>query len=245
MDVCIPGMTELHRPAPTEVQSAHPQNDFHEEVLHLPANAANPPDAGYVTGHSPAGPLSRNSAAVFSTLSARGPAKNYTAVGKAANELALSYLVTYSRLLGEIVHLFHRSIHVRRITSNSIEDITFQVHCWWNRLPAALQDDAHDSTTSYSVTFNMLYNYLILVVNRPFLSLPPDLRQIPVELAGCDNCEPQYHHVFEATYERLLSHGVAGHTLCHLDGRVNSFLCQSTGVVSGLKGRVVSKLFVH
>ncbi|KAH6886168.1 fungal-specific transcription factor domain-containing protein, partial [Thelonectria olida] len=172
VDVCIPGMAELHNPAGAREPGVTSQSTINEQVLdHLPDAA----------GHSPIWPVSSGAATSYHALSAHSPARNYTAVGKAANELALSYLVTYSRLLGEIVHLFHRSIHTRRITTNSIEDITFQIHRWWNSLPAALQDDAHDiasgSKLSHSIFFNMLYNYLILVVNRPFLSLPPDRRQ--------------------------------------------------------------------
>ncbi|KAI5458819.1 fungal-specific transcription factor domain-containing protein [Mariannaea sp. PMI_226] len=182
VDVCIPGMAELHTPVRTTNQGAFSQSVLNEQVLnHLPSNRR---ETGYLGNKPSMGPFSSNlvedAPITYNSLSASSPAKNYSAVGKGANELILAYLVTYSRLLGDIVHLLHSSIQNRNINTNSIEDVTFKIHCWWNSLPAAFQDDAADGSSSpnpHSVVFKMLHNYLILLINRPFLSLPPGRRQ--------------------------------------------------------------------
>jgi hypothetical protein len=111
------------------------------------------------------------------------PSIVHTAAGKEAGQFVLSYMATYSRLMGEIVNEFHRSIHSRAISHEKIEELTYRIHCWWNSLPPTFQDETHDvpaSTPSSYVKspwvalFTMLYNYLILLINRPFLSLPTD-----------------------------------------------------------------------
>ncbi|KAH6990192.1 fungal-specific transcription factor [Ilyonectria destructans] len=180
VDVCIPGMVELHRPVKSRENAAASQAVLNEQVLdHLPMHQTEP---AYLAGGSSARPPSsgqpRDVLTTHDILAAQSPAQHYTAAGKEAREFILSHLATYSQLLGEVVHLFHRSIHTRNISAQSIRDITYRVHCWWNGLPPAFQDEVQDGSSnhqpSHSVFFNMLHNYLILLIHRPFLSLPPD-----------------------------------------------------------------------
>ncbi len=55
-------------------------------------------------------------------------------------------------------------------------ELISRTHEWWNSLPSALQDDVHSDASSsapqYGTFFSLLYHYLILLINRPFLSLP-------------------------------------------------------------------------
>ncbi|KAH7127532.1 fungal-specific transcription factor [Dactylonectria macrodidyma] len=180
VDVCIPGMIELHRPVKAKENAVTSQAALNEQVLgHLPVNQA---ETGYLAGNPSAHPEpgSRPSEVLTTQdiLAAQSPSKHYTAAGKEAREFILSHLATYSQMLGEVVHLFHRSIHTRNISSQSIRDITYRIHCWWNGLPPTFQDEVRDGSPdrqpSHSVFFNMLHNYLILLIHRPFLSLPPD-----------------------------------------------------------------------
>ncbi|KPM35286.1 hypothetical protein AK830_g11275 [Neonectria ditissima] len=173
IDVCIPGMIELHRPVNAREPVAASQSALNQQVLnHLPMNHV---ESGYSSGNPPSQPGPGKAVlTAYDSLSAQSPAQHYTASGKEARELVLSHLATYSRLLGEVVHLFHRSIHSRNINPESIREITYRVHCWWNGLPPAFQDESSDHQSSHSVFFNMLHNYLILLIHRPFLSLPPD-----------------------------------------------------------------------
>ncbi|POR33798.1 Uncharacterized protein TPAR_05979 [Tolypocladium paradoxum] len=92
--------------------------------------------------------------------------------GACSGELVLGHVAIYSRLLGAALDLFHRSIHSRSITWDKILELTSRVHSWWNCLPLALQDVADSSEPMLAPYFAMLYHYLILFVNRPFLSLP-------------------------------------------------------------------------
>ena len=89
-----------------------------------------------------------------------------------SGESVLGHVVTYSRLLGAALDLFHKSIHCRSITWDKILELTSRVHSWWNNLPLALQGAADSSQHVLSPYFAMLYHYLILFINRPFLSLP-------------------------------------------------------------------------
>ncbi|RYO80103.1 hypothetical protein DL766_001545 [Monosporascus sp. MC13-8B] len=67
----------------------------------------------------------------------------------------------------------HKPVQPRNRSNESATALEDQ---WWNGLPLAFQDASeHDSScaeTSYVAFFTMLYNYLIILVNRPFLSLP-------------------------------------------------------------------------
>ncbi|RYP67084.1 hypothetical protein DL770_008692 [Monosporascus sp. CRB-9-2] len=67
----------------------------------------------------------------------------------------------------------HKPVQPRNRSNDSSTALEDQ---WWNGLPLAFQDvSEHDDSsaeTSYVAFFTMLYNYLIILVNRPFLSLP-------------------------------------------------------------------------
>lgn len=186
VDVCIPGMVELHRavtkPSEPVVTS---QSTLNEEVLdHLPSDrAATDGNDGEVSPQRHPSSRPRDAAGGSDSLTVYSPAQHHTAAGKEAGQFVLSYMATYSRLMGEIVSEFHRSIHSRAISPEKIEELTYRIHCWWNSLPPTFQDETHDvpasTPSSYTKSpwvalFTMLYNYLILLVNRPFLSLPTD-----------------------------------------------------------------------
>lgn len=184
VDVCIPGMTELHRAARPRESVMAGQSTLNEEVLdHLPKDQP----AGAQDGDESAQGRERIGGASGGneSLSACSPPQHHTVAAREASSFVLSYFVTYSRLMGEIVSDFHRSIHCRTVSHERIQDLTYRIHCWWNSLPSAFQDETHDVLPSAALQakspfvafFTMLYNYLILLVNRPFLSLPTDRRE--------------------------------------------------------------------
>ncbi|PNY18341.1 Uncharacterized protein TCAP_07545 [Tolypocladium capitatum] len=147
IDVCVPGQPERHRP----LGGAHRQETSDDR---LPVD------------HEGSG-LGRPRTRISSP--ARGPRSS---PGDSSGEVALGHVATYSRLLGAALDLFHKSIHSRCITWDKILELTSQVHSWWNSLPLALQDVTGSSEPMLGPYFTMLYHYLILFINRPFLSLP-------------------------------------------------------------------------
>jgi hypothetical protein len=164
IDVCIPNMQELHRPAESRI--------------------AQDSEVGDVQAHLPRSPddLAQLGVDVATTLGARAAedqvdlqshVQNHQASPEKAGGYTLGYLVTYSKLLSTALGLFHQSIHNRRITRRTVTDLTYRIHSWWNSLPMALQEDSTSgSSTRYSSFFGVLYHYLIILINRPFLSLP-------------------------------------------------------------------------
>lgn len=184
VDVCIPGMTELHRAVRPWESVATGQSTLNEEVLdHLPKDRTTE-----VHDENESTPAQGRMSTIMGSddsLSTCSPAQHHIAATKEANSFVLSYFVTYSRLMGEIVSDFHRSIHCRTINHERIQNITYRIHCWWNSLPSAFQDETYDvavagssqAKSPFVAFFTMLHNYLILLVNRPFLSLPTDRKE--------------------------------------------------------------------
>lgn len=172
VDVCIPGMAELHTAAKNR-ESAAAQSTLNEEVLdHLPKSRVG-------TGRGDEAAPAHLGRAAGGGFSACSPAQHHTVVGSDADRFVLSYMATYSRLMGEIVNSFHNSIHARALSHEKTQELTHRIHCWWNSMPSTLQDDSHDASSPPSRSprvafFTMLYNYLILIINRPFLSLPTE-----------------------------------------------------------------------
>lgn len=180
VDVCVPGMLEMHKTVGQGRTAGVPDSTLNEEVLdHLPKDLAEPTQNQAVTSTSPrTGGLSDSSPAVSDRLPVCSPAQHHTVADEGVGEFILSYWVTYSRLLGDVVGLFHRSLHSRAINRRKIQDLSHRIHSWWNGLPQALQDDALDPMSippeNPGIFFSVSYNYLILLIHRPFLSLQTD-----------------------------------------------------------------------
>ncbi|KAK3185994.1 hypothetical protein K4F52_005218 [Lecanicillium sp. MT-2017a] len=164
VDVCIPGMPELHNP----VRTCHPSStvtDGAEIRAHLPMN-----HESFMRDN---GVADTAATASSDTADSQSPAHHYKRRPEDAGSLVLGYTVTYTQIFGAALRLFHSSIHKRSITLDSVLDITSRVHSWWNSLPASLQDeDTTGSKSSYGPYFAVLYHHLIIFINRPFLSLP-------------------------------------------------------------------------
>ena len=190
VDVCIPGMEELHRAVKPRESTPTGQSTLNEEVLnHLPKDRTTEAEDGNEStpGQDRLSTIrTANTRGNGDGLSTFSPAQHHMATANEANSFVLSYFVTYSRLMGEIVNDFHRSIHCRTVSHERIQDLTYRIHCWWNNLPSAFQDETYDFPASGSLQanspfiafFTMLYNYLLLLVNRPFLSLPTDRKRL-------------------------------------------------------------------
>jgi hypothetical protein len=192
IDVCVPGIKDLHRRVPPRANSKNMKASEKSILLHLPdghpeketrpqneqlASDSNPPD--------PATP---------ETQSFGSPAESKLPV-----EDALAAYVSYGRITGRALELFHKSIHNRTVEHGNILTLSSEVHAWWNSLPQHLQDlntEVHinrDSSTKQQRAINhtaasfftVIYQQLILLVNRPFLSMRPTTPEFQSSIQTC------------------------------------------------------------
>ena len=167
LDVCIPGTEELHRPVP---QSSTSIGDGREEArAHLPQGH---PDS--VQTPSDSGEQERRNS--------RSSRRKQSQFG----EDVLANYVSYCRITGRALELFHKSVHTRSVDYRHITLLTSEVHSWWNNLPQHLQErTSNDGTTSFAAFFDILYQNLIILINRPFLSLIPSTPEFRLSLQTC------------------------------------------------------------
>ena len=129
---------------------------------------------------------------------AHSPQSHMDAEGHNANRYSVpAYHVEYSRLAGRALELFHKSIHVRSMDPASILSLRTDVNAWWNALPSSLQDeslpngilpgrgDVDDQKFGVSAFFNLLHSQIVLLINRPWLSLEPSCAEFQAALQTC------------------------------------------------------------
>jgi hypothetical protein len=175
IDTCIPGMTELHQPVmPSQVTMRSQTGPSENYRAHLPRDH---PSTG--SSQDPSTPKAKSGGgeAVLGTPNGQSPAHHHSSSSEAVGQYVLSYYATYSRIAGDAMRMLHCSIHSREITREKVLDLTCRIHAWWNSLPLSLQDDdgnprAAGPNSTYGAFFALLYNSLLLFINRPFLSLP-------------------------------------------------------------------------
>ncbi|KIX02963.1 uncharacterized protein Z518_06513 [Rhinocladiella mackenziei CBS 650.93] len=185
LDVCIPGMDELHKPVKgcQQHSTTLPRSD--EEVLaHLPRGHPGQTTRPEVTPTSTSADKADTSFAPASMergdVEARGTSKGSEILG---------HYVLYCRLTGQAVEMFHKSLQNRSIHTEDTVELQLNVHAWWNGLPRNLQDEYTGGKLELSSTFTFffitMYNYLLLLINRPFLSLPPQSQEFRSSLQTC------------------------------------------------------------
>jgi hypothetical protein len=188
IDVCIPGTDELHRPASrsdvstatqarASISSHMPQDRTDLDQSQLEENP-------WARGSS-LDPNSRrlNSDASNSPIPLRPQTRRHT-------EEALANYVAYGKLTGRILEMFHKSIHMRKVEYSDYLELTGDIHSFWNDLPQRLQDlpsnnESGQDSDGLSLFFNIIYQQLILLINRPFLSLEPTTPEFRCSLQAC------------------------------------------------------------
>jgi hypothetical protein len=167
IDVCFPGTEELHSPM------SKPAQNSEDVALHSPKgqgqvtwspteNVRQTVDAGMASPDEASDREANNNQPPRSTL---------------GEDIFASYVI-YSRLTGRSLELFHKSIHIRSLEQDDILMLASEVHSWWNSLPQQVQDlhvlstsDGDCGSDSQLVSFfTVIYQQLILLINRPFLS---------------------------------------------------------------------------
>lgn len=177
IDVCIPGMEELHNPVkPREPVPQSLEDESDDVTAHLPrgyvANRSTGPGTDKIPPDVPESAV-EVPCTLDAGIDAESPARHHKSSPKEVGEFVLGYLVTYSRLSGEAFDLFHTSITNRFVTWDQVMDLASKIQSWWNSLPLSLQEESPGaSTPQYSPYFVAMYHYLVLFINRPPLSLP-------------------------------------------------------------------------
>ena len=169
IDTCLSGTRELHKPV-TRDMMANPSRDI---LLHMP---------------------SKEPSATFTPLQRRSMDSNETsdiaeAEEKHRREAALRSYVQYGRLTGRVVEIFHKSVHARFPERGAILHLTSDIDAWWNDLPGFLSgEDVADVPAHQRILipfFTILYQNLLILVNRPSLSLPPTSAEFQHGLQVC------------------------------------------------------------
>ncbi|KAL4789482.1 hypothetical protein BDV19DRAFT_383090 [Aspergillus venezuelensis] len=116
---------------------------------------------------------------------------------QARKETPFASYVQSGKLTGEALELFHKSIYVRSISQTSVLVLTTSVHKWWNSLDLQPSPTPQPSSQSqvllqseerpfnYTPFFTILYHHLLLLLNRPSLSLPNTTPEFASALQSC------------------------------------------------------------
>jgi Fungal specific transcription factor domain len=164
IDVCLPGVLERHIVGNfSSTQPASPSRI--EKTLEQATNID----------------TQDNSMENTSLSSPKSPQKE-----QLDREATLAGYVMYGRLTGRALELFHKSIQNREVRRSAVLYLVSDVHKWWNNLPSTLQgtnkqsaidpkSDSHNEESPFDLSpfFSILYEHLILCINRPCLSLEP------------------------------------------------------------------------
>lgn len=183
LDVCIPGQGEFHKRVLARPQNMNSDSAGGDDVLeHLPRTRADQQQSA--GGRGRAGSSDLGGARSNDEPSSRNPCEDH---GHASE--ILGHYVLYCRLTGQALELFHKSLQNRTINRESIMELQSNVHAWWNELPAKLQNEyaaaQGEVPSAFTFFFNPIYNQLILLINRPFLSLPPQSIEFRSSLHNC------------------------------------------------------------
>lgn len=179
LDVCLPGAVERHVPAPlgySQPPSASPHGKSDRaSVSHSSADwSAEKVDT---TGANEE----------FRKPEGIEPPSSAWQQEHGSREATLASFVMYGKLTGRALELFHKSIKSRNIRRSAVLYLVSDVHKWWNNLPGSLQGQAdsaggrqasippvqNEDSFDLSPFFSVLYDHLILSINRPCLSLDP------------------------------------------------------------------------
>jgi hypothetical protein len=159
IDVCVYGTPEIHQPSS---QPCNPQ----------------------FTSGGREDSRRRSNAASISQESKEPQNHNGTSRQNQLGDILGNY-VTYCQITGRALELFHKSLHTRSVDQSSIVVLTSDVHGWWNNLPQHLQElsNSDDTISTYfTAFFHVLYQILVVLINRPFLSLNPSTPEFRLSL---------------------------------------------------------------
>ncbi|KAH7357433.1 fungal-specific transcription factor domain-containing protein [Pyrenochaeta sp. MPI-SDFR-AT-0127] len=183
-DVCAPGTIDLHQPV-RSVNEADEGTSPEETVLHLPANHpgrqhASPRHASQSPGNGHGeGSIEPDAQDQSAALPGRNVAEtDHGSQQRRENQTAQAQFVRYSQLIGRMMETFHKSIHVRTASHQNILFLKADIDAWGNDLPQPalsplLRNQEQPASLDRDVFFWVARQQLLLLVNRPSLSLDP------------------------------------------------------------------------
>ncbi|OJD40808.1 fungal specific transcription [Diplodia corticola] len=189
IDVCLPGK-ENHKPPSLRSYSSNASDGLSREQSTSSGMSSNSPHERPPSKHEGC----RSDRASYASPATRSdtPGNPHDPVHK---DVVLVGLVGYSQLTGRAIELFHKSIHVRSVDHSKILYITADIHSWYNSLPMKLTsaesvvfprgEPSDESVPSFVPLFTVLYQQLLLLVNRPCLSLPPRSPEFLASMQAC------------------------------------------------------------
>ncbi|KAK4498172.1 hypothetical protein PRZ48_010829 [Zasmidium cellare] len=107
-----------------------------------------------------------------------------------SKEVILANFVEHERLVGRALEIFHASIHSRNSDPRIVLFLRSDVDRWFNNLPEEPRltpesTTAEEQIARFSPFFHVLYEQLVIAINRPSLSLP--------------RSAPEFHHGLQVT----------------------------------------------
>ncbi|PYI04976.1 fungal-specific transcription factor [Aspergillus sclerotiicarbonarius CBS 121057] len=219
IDVCPPGAPETHIPGMYNRAQNFRPTLFPEQREHYP--------------HS------WNNQALGNPSQRPSPAEE---TQQTRRELAFASYVESGTLTGRALELFHKSIFVRSVRRSSVLFLITDVHKWWNNLsietlqgqPAANAASSSQTATTttpnafnFAPFFTVLYQHLILLINRPSLSLNPSTPEFCSGLQTCINAAREILSALTTQEESGQSFFWPGFlSAAWMSGLVLAFACQ-------------------
>ncbi|PYH36600.1 transcription factor [Aspergillus neoniger CBS 115656] len=227
IDVCSPNAPEIHIPGMYNRSHFARSASYPEQRGHRPQLTSNQHHAN----------TSPRTFSAHSSSSAEEAQQN-------RRELAFASYVESGTLTGRALELFHKSITVRSVPRSSVLFLITDVHKWWNNLSIeTLQGQHQQSTTdqpssssptattttafNFAPFFTVLYQHLILLINRPSLSLSPTTPEFCSGLQTCINAAREIISALTTQQESGQSFFWPGFlSAAWMSGLVLAFACQ-------------------
>ncbi|KAF5008350.1 hypothetical protein FDECE_5393 [Fusarium decemcellulare] len=197
IDVCAPGHRDLHDPVANSALS--PSSAAPDSIIqHLPTNHPGR-DRGSVSQHrhSQGRALSEeeedgNSYMANGHGASASPSLRSTAIlqHRRETQAVLGHHVQYSQLIGRLLEVFHKSVHVRDADDQTVLLLKADVAAWGNiltkpRVTNSTLSESTELTPDPSIFPFISYRYAILLTNRPFLSLEPSCAEFRAAIQTC------------------------------------------------------------
>lgn len=222
LDVCLPGTPERHAPV------AYGYNK--------PASPRGTPEGGSVSRSSTDWSAENENTSANDDGRRDDNERTQNSCQEQLNrEATLASYVIYGKLTGRALELFHKSIQIRTVRRSSVLYLVSDVHRWWNSLPPNLQGSSgreashpqDDESFDLRPFFSVLYEHLILLINRPCLSLDPSSPDFCSGLQTCIGAARGILSALKAQVEKrqaLFWPGLL--SAAYMAGLVIAFACQ-------------------
>jgi hypothetical protein len=236
IDVCPPGKIELHKPVFSNNRMEE-GTSLEESILHLPANHPQRQTCADSPQVQPQEQLvhERDEEQPIESHHSQNIEVESILQRRRRNQSVQAQFVRYSRLVGRMIEMFHKSIHVRSVSRQDILFLKADIDAWGNDMPyaefaglnPAMTPDARSSSLNQDLFFGVARQQLLLLVNRPSLSLEPNSAEFRHAVQICIGAARSIIRMLEAHFnlrETLFWPGFM--SAVWMSGLVMVFACQ-------------------